>query len=56
MQNQITNQLNYTRLRPLVRSKNKNNKTYSQTRVGYDSASPERRAQQEIAFCFAIWG
>ena len=56
MQNQITNQLNYTRLRPLVRSKNKSNKAYTQARAGYASTSPERRAEQEIAFLFSIWG
>ena len=56
MQNQIINRLIYTRLRPLVRSKNKNNKTYSQAMVGYNLASPERKAQQEIACLFCHLG
>ena len=61
MQNLITNQLNYTQLRPLVRSKNKNSKKYTQARAGYASTFPERRVERERErerehFYFAFWG
>ena len=57
MQNLITNQLNYTQLRPLVRSKNKNSKEYTQAKAGYASTFPERRVEREREhFYFAFWG
>ena len=49
MQNLITNQLNYTQLRPLVRSKNKHNKKYTQAKAGYASTFPVRRVARERA-------
>ena len=56
MQNLITNQLNYTQLRPLVRSKNKHNKKYTQAKAGYVSTFPERRVERERAFLFCLLG
>ena len=56
MQNLITNQLNYTQLHPLVRSKNKSNKAYTQARAGYALTPPERRAEQDIASLFCHLG